>query len=128
MKSTVEQRINKLLEVKNISKAKLAGKLNINRQSVGGWIKKGSIGKESALRIHALYPDINLKWLLGEDELMYVSSYKTQEHLPIEGEPCHECMRKQGIIDSLRQMLKAKENRIEELLTHKECGNNKKAC
>lgn len=128
MKTTVEQRINMLLKVKKISKAELAQKIEINRQSVGGWIKKNSIGKTSALRIINVYPDINLNWLLGEDDQMYNGTYKLDEKLSFVGEPCPECMRKQGVIDSLKEMIKEKEQRIEELLTNKDCGNNKKAC
>jgi transcriptional regulator with XRE-family HTH domain len=67
--STLADRLNELLRLKQINKMELARIADVSPQSVNGWFKRGSISKNSAIKIASTL-EISLPWLLGEPEVL----------------------------------------------------------
>ncbi len=63
----LSERLNKLIEVKSITKSDMAKICGVTPQSVNGWYIRGSIGKESAIKL-ADHLNVSVAWLLGEGD------------------------------------------------------------
>ncbi|HGJ5880868.1 MAG TPA: helix-turn-helix domain-containing protein [Arsenophonus nasoniae] len=63
----LSERLNKLIELKSITKSDMAKICGVTPQSVNGWYIRGSIGKESAIKL-ADYLNVSVAWLLGEGD------------------------------------------------------------
>lgn len=60
------QRLTELLELKGITKADLARVAGVSPQSVNNWFARGTLGKNSALKIAEAY-GVSVAWVLGEE-------------------------------------------------------------
>lgn len=60
------QRLSELLELKGITKADLARVAGVSPQSVNNWFARGTLGKNSALKIAEAY-GVSVAWVLGEE-------------------------------------------------------------
>lgn len=63
----LSERLNKLIELKSITKSDMAKICGVTPQSVNGWYIRGSIGKESAIKL-ADYLNVSVAWILGEGD------------------------------------------------------------
>ncbi len=63
----LSERLNKLIEVKSITKSYMAKICGVTPQSVNGWYIRGSIGKESAIKL-ADHLNVSVAWILGEGD------------------------------------------------------------
>ncbi|HGJ5882419.1 helix-turn-helix domain-containing protein [Arsenophonus nasoniae] len=63
----LSERLNKLIEVKSITKSDMAKICGVTPQSVNGWYIRGSIGKESAIKL-ADHLNVSVAWILGEGD------------------------------------------------------------
>jgi len=60
------QRLNEVLELKNLTKSDMARICGVSAQSVNNWFVRGTIGKSSAIKL-ADALGVSLEWLLGQD-------------------------------------------------------------
>lgn len=60
------QRLNEILELKNLTKSDMARICGVSAQSVNNWFVRGTIGKSSAIKL-ADALGVSLEWLLGQD-------------------------------------------------------------
>ncbi|HAW0091052.1 TPA: helix-turn-helix domain-containing protein [Escherichia coli] len=60
------RRLNEITNSKHLSKADLARICGVTSQSVNNWFVRGTIGKNSALKL-ADALGVNLAWVLGQD-------------------------------------------------------------
>ena len=60
------QRLNEILELKNLTKSDLARICGVSAQSVNNWFVRGTIGKSSAIKL-ADALGVSLEWILGQD-------------------------------------------------------------
>lgn len=60
------RRLNELMELKGITKADLARVAGVSPQSVNNWFARGTLGKNSALKIAEAF-GVSVAWVLGED-------------------------------------------------------------
>ncbi|CRL46237.1 transcriptional repressor DicA [Sodalis glossinidius str. 'morsitans'] len=58
-------RLNKLIETKSVSKSDMAKICGVTPQSVNSWFVRGSIGKDSAMKLSETLR-VSVAWLLGE--------------------------------------------------------------
>ncbi|MFS1584125.1 MAG: transcriptional regulator [Candidatus Arsenophonus phytopathogenicus] len=63
----LSERLNKLIELKSITKSDIAKICGVTPQSVNGWYIRGSIGKESAIKL-ADNLSVSVAWILGEGD------------------------------------------------------------
>lgn len=66
-RNPLAERLDKLIELKSISKSDMAKICEVTPQSVNGWYTRGSIGKESAIKL-AEHLDVSVAWILGEGD------------------------------------------------------------
>ena len=74
----------------------LSGKQNPNSQFLEGFLN--------------LFPDVNARWLITGEEGVGVNEPHEQYGF------CRECIKKEGVIDHLKEQCAAKQKRIEELI------------
>lgn len=60
------QRLNEVLELKNLTKSDMARICGVSAQSVNNWFVRGTIGKSSAIKL-ADALGVSLEWILGQD-------------------------------------------------------------
>ncbi|NCH53526.1 helix-turn-helix domain-containing protein [Cronobacter muytjensii] len=60
------QRLNEIIEKKRLSKADIARICNVSAQSVNNWFVRGTVGKNSAMKL-AEALGVSLEWVLGQD-------------------------------------------------------------
>nr|WP_275358643.1 helix-turn-helix domain-containing protein [Xenorhabdus bovienii] len=60
-------RLNQLMETRGISKSDMARICGVTPQSVNGWYARGSIGKESAMKLSDAL-SVSIAWILGESD------------------------------------------------------------
>ncbi|EMO6491798.1 TPA: helix-turn-helix domain-containing protein [Enterobacter hormaechei] len=60
------QRLNEVLELKNLTKSDLARICGVSAQSVNNWFVRGTIGKSSAIKL-ADALGVSLEWILGQE-------------------------------------------------------------
>ncbi|EGT4370528.1 helix-turn-helix domain-containing protein [Cronobacter malonaticus] len=60
------QRLNEIIEKKRLSKADIARICNVSAQSVNNWFVRGTVGKNSAMKL-ADALGVSLEWVLGQD-------------------------------------------------------------
>ncbi|MCL9940261.1 helix-turn-helix domain-containing protein [Klebsiella aerogenes] len=60
------QRLNELMDLKGVTKADLARVAGVSPQSVNNWFARGTLGKNSALKIADAY-GLSVAWVLGEE-------------------------------------------------------------
>ncbi|WP_099133203.1 helix-turn-helix domain-containing protein [Xenorhabdus ehlersii] len=60
-------RLDQLIKTRGISKSDMAKICGVTPQSVNGWYTRGSIGKESAMKL-ADSLGVSVAWLLGESD------------------------------------------------------------
>lgn len=72
------QRLNELMDLKGVTKADLARVAGVSPQSVNNWFARGTLGKNSALKIADAY-GLSLAWVLGE-EVVEDSGLKPNEN------------------------------------------------
>lgn len=60
------QRLNEILELKNLTKSDLARICGVSAQSVNNWFVRGTIGKSSAIKL-ADALGVSLEWVLGQE-------------------------------------------------------------
>ena len=60
------QRLNEILELKNLTKSDMARICGVSAQSVNNWFVRGTIGKSSAIKL-ADALGVSLEWILGQD-------------------------------------------------------------
>ncbi len=60
------QRLNEILELKNLTKSDMARICGVSAQSVNNWFVRGTIGKSSAIKL-AEALGVSLEWILGQD-------------------------------------------------------------
>ncbi|HEJ8131027.1 helix-turn-helix domain-containing protein [Serratia sp. Lou2A] len=60
------RRLNELMTLKGISKAEMARIAGVSPQSVNNWFLRGTVGKNSALKLSEAL-GVSVAWLLGED-------------------------------------------------------------
>ncbi|MCU2458271.1 helix-turn-helix domain-containing protein [Enterobacter hormaechei subsp. hoffmannii] len=60
------QRLNEILELKNLTKSDLARICGVSAQSVNNWFVRGTIGKSSAIKL-ADALGVSLEWILGQE-------------------------------------------------------------
>ena len=60
------QRLNELMKLKGATKADLARVAGVSPQSVNNWFARGTLGKNSALKIADAY-GVSVAWVLGEE-------------------------------------------------------------
>ena len=60
------QRLNELMDLKAVTKADLARVAGVSPQSVNNWFARGTLGKNSALKIADAY-GLSVAWVLGEE-------------------------------------------------------------
>lgn len=69
---TVNERIKKYIDYKNISQTDLAKSILIHKNQVSNWLASGETVPDKALiKMVRYYPDINARWLItGEGEML----------------------------------------------------------
>ncbi|MFS1538211.1 MAG: transcriptional regulator [Candidatus Phlomobacter fragariae] len=76
-------RLNKLIEIKGISKSDMVRICNVTPQSVNSWFARGSISKDPAIKLsNALH--VSVAWILGEgkiEELPIAESHEVKNFL-----------------------------------------------
>jgi len=72
------QRLNELMALKGVTKADLARVAGVSPQSVNNWFARGTLGKNSALKIADAY-GLSVAWVLGE-EVVEDSGLKPNEN------------------------------------------------
>jgi len=60
------QRLNEILELKNLTKSDMARICGVSAQSVNNWFVRGTIGKSSAIKL-ADALGVSLEWILGQE-------------------------------------------------------------
>lgn len=60
------QRLNEILELKNLTKSDMARICGVSAQSVNNWFVRGTIGKNSAIKL-ADALGVSLEWILGQE-------------------------------------------------------------
>lgn len=60
------QRLNEILELKNLTKSDMARICGVSAQSVNNWFVRGTIGKSSAIKM-ADALGVSLEWILGQE-------------------------------------------------------------
>ncbi|BBS32333.1 MULTISPECIES: helix-turn-helix domain-containing protein [Enterobacteriaceae] len=60
------QRLNEILELKNLTKSDMARICGVSAQSVNNWFVRGTIGKSSAIKL-ADALGVSLEWVLGQE-------------------------------------------------------------
>ncbi|MDK1192236.1 helix-turn-helix domain-containing protein [Cronobacter dublinensis] len=60
------QRLNEIIEKKRLSKADIARICNVSAQSVNNWFVRGTVGKNSAMKL-AEALGVSLEWVLGQN-------------------------------------------------------------
>lgn len=60
------QRLNEILELKNMTKSDMARICGVSAQSVNNWFVRGTIGKSSAIKL-ADALGVSLEWVLGQE-------------------------------------------------------------
>ena len=60
------QRLNEILELKNLTKSDMARICGVSAQSVNNWFVRGTIGKSSAIKLADALGD-SLEWILGQE-------------------------------------------------------------
>lgn len=65
--SPLATRLYQLMDKTGVNKSGLARVCGITPQSVGKWFQKGSISKDSAIKLSETF-GVSLSWLLGEGE------------------------------------------------------------
>lgn len=60
------QRLNEVLELKNLTKSDMARICGVSAQSVNNWFVRGTIGKSSAIKL-ADALGVSLEWILGQE-------------------------------------------------------------
>ena len=60
------QRLNEILELKNLTKSDMARICGVSAQSVNNWFVRGTIGKSSAIKL-AEALGVSLEWILGQE-------------------------------------------------------------
>lgn len=60
------QRLNEILELKNLTKSDMARICGVSAQSVNNWFVRGTIGKSSAIKL-ADALGVSLEWILGKE-------------------------------------------------------------
>lgn len=60
------QRLNELIESKQISKADMSRIAGVSKQAVNGWFTRGVVGKNSAIKLANAF-GVSLEWILGHE-------------------------------------------------------------
>ncbi|CAB5565362.1 helix-turn-helix domain-containing protein [Citrobacter freundii] len=60
------RRLNELMDLKGATKADLARVAGVSPQSVNNWFARGTLGKNSALKIAEAF-GVSVAWVLGEE-------------------------------------------------------------
>lgn len=122
MDMSLNQRLGKFLEYKNISQEKLRIKLGLkNRQQVSNWINcRDHIPEKHLVATIKAFPELNANWLLRDVGNMLIDQKQLRQINRNESGFCEDCIDKEKEITMLRSLLTAKEEELKKL--YKESG------
>jgi hypothetical protein len=120
-KSTLNQRINELIDEKGIMKSKLAGFLGVTDAAIQNWTRTGGVRHKHLERMLEFFKDIERNWLFfgtgpkyrysGADE----DAKSNGEEIMTNNCSCIKCIKNEAIIEELHRILEMKDRKIEQL-------------
>lgn len=109
METTVNDRLNSFVKLKEIKPPTLYNKIGVNRSTWSGWINSGRpIPLDKVIKIIKHFPDLDARWLLTGEYAAPAKAkpYKTETELDFvnnRGDYCKLCREKDILIEELRE-------------------------